>query len=273
MTDQTEDTDDKAEVEAVDVQEPETTEQVEAEASDDTVVTFGTDEPPESKEMPSWVKDLRKRNRELNKANSELEKQVKAGKAEDTTALGAGPTLEACDYDADKYRDSLREWDRDKAKIDAKAKDAQNEHEGQQKAYDVRLTEYQDGRADFDADSFDEAEGAVKDALSDTQQTILIRAFGSKAAPLISGLGRDDKRLKELASISDPVAFTVAATRLEAAMKVSQRKPRTVPETIVKGNSSVSMGGDKTLQKLRDEAANTGDMSKVVAYKRKLKAG
>lgn len=278
MTDQTEQLEEQAAAPEVEVKETvETTEpeQVEAEteAADETVVTFGDDEAPESKDTPDWVKDVRKQNRDLNKQVKALEKQLTNGKADETTALGAEPTMEGCDYDADKYRDSLREWDQAKAKHDAKANEAKEAQEKQGQAYNARLSEYQEGKGAFDADSFDEAEDAVKGALSENQQSILIHAFGGKAAPLIRGLGQDDKRLKELAGVTDPIAFAVAATRLETAMKVSQRKPKTVPETRTAGNTAGGATGDKTLEKLRAKAAETNDMSEVLAYKRKLKAG
>ena len=278
MTDQTEETIEapEAEIETVDTTEPEQVDaqaDTEAEAVEETVVTFGDDEAPEQQDAPDWVKNVRKENRELNRQLKDLKKQAAAGKADEDTALGAEPTLEGSDYDADKYRDALRVWDQAKAKQDAKAREAKEAQEKQGQAYNARLSEYQEGKGAFDADQFDEAEDAVKGALSENQQTILIHAFGGKAAPLISGLGQNDKRLKELAGITDPIAFAVAATRLETAMTVSQRKPRTVPESRPAGNSAGGASGDKQLEKLRAQAAETNDMSEVLAYKRKLKAG
>ena len=278
MTDQTEETVDapEAEIEAVETTEPEQVDaqaETETEAVEETVVTFGDDEAPEQQDAPDWVKNVRKENRELNKQLKDLKKQAAAGKADEKTDLGPEPTLEGSDYDADKYRDALRVWDQAKAKQDAKAREAKEAQEKQGQAYNARLSEYQEGKGAFDADQFDEAEDAVKGALSENQQSILIHAFGGKAAPLIQGLGQDEKRLKELGTITDPIAFAVAATRLETAMKVSQRRPKTVPETRTGGNIASGASSDKTLEKLRAEAAQTNDMSKVLAYKRKLKAG
>ena len=267
MTDQTEETIDapEAEIETVEPTEPEQVE-TEAEAGDETVVTFGDDEAPETQEAPDWVKNVRKENRDLNKQIKDLKKQAAAGKADEDTALGAEPTLEGSDYDADKYRDALREWDQAKAKHDAKANEAKEAQEKQGQAYNARLSEYQEGKGAFDADQFDEAEDAVKGALSENQQSILIHAFGGKAAPLIRGLGQDDKRLKELATITDPIAFAVAATRLETAMKVSQRKPRTVPETRPAGNST---GGPMSAKERKiEEAREKGDIKEVMRLRR-----
>lgn len=245
--------------------------EAESEADGEPVVTFGDDEAPEAKETPAWVKDVRKQNRDLNKKVKDLEKQLTAGKAEETSTLSAKPTLDQFDYDPDKFEEALLNWASEKREHDAKADEAKKQEDKRNQEYQTRLSEYHEGRNDFDADSFDEAEDAVRNVLSESQQGILIHAFGGKAAPLIRGLGQDDKRLKALASIADPIAFAVAATRLEATMK-TRRKPKTVPETRAAGNSAPSVSGDKTLQKLRDEAEKTGDLSKVVAYKRTLKA-
>ncbi len=271
MTDQTEQLEETTAAPEVEVEETvETTEpeqvEAESEAVDETVVTFGDDEAPEAKETPEWVKDVRKQNRDLNKQNRDLKKQLANGKADEITALGAEPTMEGCDYDADKYRDSLREWDRAKAKSDAKATTAKEAQEKQGQAYNARLSEYQEGKGAFDADSFDEAEDAVKGALSENQQSILIHAFGGKAAPLIRGLGQDDKRLKELAGVTDPIAFAVAATRLETAMKVSQRKPRTVPETRPSGDKS--SGAMSAKDRKIEEAREKGDIKEVMRLRR-----
>ena len=270
MTDQTEQLEEtvtEEPVKAVEGQEP----VVEAEADDETVVTFGDDEAPEQQEAPDWVKNVRKENRALNKQVKDLEKKLTAGNAEEDTALGAEPTLEESDYDSAKHIAAVRLWDKAKANIDAKASKAKEATEKQGQAYNARLSEYQEGKGAFDADQFDEAEDAVKGALSEDQQSILIHAFGGKAAPLIRGLGQDEKRLKELATITDPIAFAVAATRLESAMNVSKRKPRTVPETAVKGNSSGAVGSDKQLEKLEAESEKTNDRTAVQAYKRKLR--
>lgn len=253
-------------VEADEAQAPE----VETEA-DISVVTFGDEEAPEEEEeAAAWVKDVRKRSRELSKENADLKKQIEAGKADVKPVLGAAPTLEGCDYDEEKFSGAIRQYDAKKFELEAGERSQKEEAERQNKAYQEKLTAYNESRGQFDADSFDEAESNVKEALTPQQHAILVHAFGKNAAPLISGLGRDDKRLKELASIKDPIAYAVAATRLESSMKTSQRKPRTTPETRVTGDHS---GGtpDKTLEKLEAEADRTGDRSKIVAHKRKLR--
>jgi hypothetical protein len=50
------------------------------------------------------------------------------------------------------------------------------------------------------------------------------------------------------------------------------RKQAPAPERVVTGTGRSSGAVDSTLERLREEAARTGNMSKVVAYKRQKKA-
>ena len=103
--------------------------------------------------------------------------------------------------------------------------------------------------------------------LSETQQGVLIEALGKSAAPLLVGLAANEKRLKALAGIKNPIRFAVEAARLESIMKTTTRRPKTPPEKRIVGSGSSSMGG-KTLEKLEAEADRTGNRTKVQAYKR-----
>jgi len=87
-------------------------------------------------------------------------------------------------------------------------------------------------------------------------------------------LGKNPKKLEELSKITDPVDFAFKVAKLESQLKVTDRKaPK--PEKRVSSNKSGGISGnsDKTLDRLRDEAAKSGDYTKVTAYKRKLHKG
>ena len=88
-------------------------------------------------------------------------------------------------------------------------------------------------------------------------------------ALVVYALGKNPAKAKELASISDPVKFAFAVANLEAQLKVTPRKPKPEPERVLSGSSRAISGTvDSQLERLREEAARTGDMSKVMAYKR-----
>jgi hypothetical protein len=69
------------------------------------------------------------------------------------------------------------------------------------------------------------------------------------------------------------VRFAFAVAKLETQLKVNPRKPAAAPEVIVKSTTRLAGGShDQVLERLREEADKTGDLTKVIAYKAKLKA-
>lgn len=89
-------------------------------------------------------------------------------------------------------------------------------------------------------------------------------------ALVVYALGKNPKKAKELAEIKDPVKFAFAVAKLETQLKVNRKTPPPVMKT-VSGTGPVSGSVDSTLERLREEAARTGDMSKVFKYKQQLR--
>ena len=65
--------------------------------------------------------------------------------------------------------------------------------------------------------------------------------------------------------------FSFAVAKLETQLKVTNRKAPP-PEKTVKTGTGRASAVDSTLERLREEAAKTGDMTKVIAYKRQQRA-
>ena len=86
-------------------------------------------------------------------------------------------------------------------------------------------------------------------------------------ALVIYALGKNPKKAKELAAITDPVKFAFAVAKLESQLKVTNRKAPPPPEKTMRGTGPGSGAVDSTLERLREEAARTGDMTKVIRYK------
>jgi len=270
--------DDEVEDAEVVIEEPtideaeEVTDEVEAEDATETdevaeVITFGDDEAPEDKDdvpAPEWVKDLRKQNRKQAREIADL-KKAKAD--EKPSQLSAKPTLEGVGYDEDKYAAKLGDWYNEKRAHDDAATAKENEAEQQQQAWQSRLGEYNEAKTSFDSDTIEDAEAIARETLSETQQGVLIEALGKSAAPLLVGLAANEKRLKALASIKNPIRFAAEAARLESIMKTTTRRPKTSPEKRIVGSGDSSKGG-KTLEKLEAEAERTGNRTKVQAFKR-----
>lgn len=243
---------------------------------DSVVVTFGEEPPPaaedEQASAPEWVKELRKTNREDKRRIRELEEQLKSKTSTETKPVQVGkkPTLEDHDYDAEKFEASIEQWYEQKRQADEQNAKAQAEVNAQQQAWEAKLNKYNEDKAKLKVDDFEDAEEFVRGTLSTVQQGIIIK--GSKNPEvLIYALGRNHAKAKELAAITDPVEYAFAVAQLETKLKVTPRKAPP-PERTVSGSGRGSGALDKTLERLREEAEKTGDMTKVHQYRRQQRA-
>ena len=260
--------------------EPQSEDQTEGEAepeaaADEIVVQIGDEAPqPEEEEQraPDWVRDLRKSHRELARRNRELEEQVRAQQpAQAAPTLGTKPTLEGCDYDADRFESELAAWFDRKRKHDAEQQRIQQEQEQQQRSWQEKLSGYAKAKAELKVKDYDDAEALVQEQFNVTQQGILLQGLDNPAL-VVYALGKNPKRAKELASITDPVRFAAAAGKLEAQLKVTNRPKPPAPPRVVTGSAPITGTVDSNLDRLRAEADKTGDYTKVIRYKQQLAA-
>jgi len=248
------------------------------EAENEIVVSIGNEEPPpepeQTQQAPEWVKELRKQNREYQKRIRQLERntQAPAPQGETTTAPPKKPTLADVDYDTGAYEAKLDQWYTAKAEYDRQAAERQRAEQSVKGAWDAKIANYNTAKNELKARDFEDAEAVIADTLSVTQQGIILDG-AEKPALLIYALGKNPKKAAELAAITNPVAFAAAIGRLEASLKVTSRKPSAQPEQLVSGNAPKSGSVDNTLERLRAEAERTGDLTKVMAYKRQQKRG
>ena len=251
--------------------EPEKTQE---EAGEEVTVTIAGESPApeeEEKQAPEWVKNLRKSYRELQREKRELEDKLKSAlPAAETNpvVLGKKPTLEACDYDSEKFENELAGWferKRQSEEVEAKQRSKQQaEHETWQK----KLEGYNQSKTGLKVSEFQDAEETVLEALSVTQQGIILQGAQNPAV-MVYALGKNPKKAKELAEITDPVQFAFAVAKLETQLSVT-KKQAPPPEKKINGNTSLGPSNAQ-LDRLRDEAARTGDFTKVLAFKRQLK--
>ena len=241
----------------------------EAIAEDELIVTIGEEAPPQEEEKPApeWVRELRKSHRELQKRNRELEAKLTQDQAPKAPEIGKKPTLEDFDYDAEKFENSLAQWFERKRQADEQAAKVQADIEKQQHEWQAKLQGYGKAKAELKVKDYDDAEGIVQESFNTTQQGVILQGADNPAL-LVYALGKNPKKAKELASISDPVKFAFAIAKLETQLKVTNRKAAPPPEKTVQGTGRVSGTVDSTLDRLRAEAEKTGNYSKVMAYKR-----
>jgi len=241
---------------------------------DEVVISIGEESPPQEEEVraPAWVRELRKSNREKERKIRELEAKLNTTATETKpVAVSAKPTLESCDYDSDEYEQKLAEWYEQKREYDAAEASVAAQRDAEAKAWQDKLDSYAKAKASLKVRDYDEAEATALDTFDVTQQGIVLQGSDNPAL-LIYAIGKNAKRAKELASINDPVKFAFAVAKLETQLKVTNRKAATAPErTINSGGGRLSGAIDSTLERLRAEALKTGDLSKVMEYKRRKK--
>ena len=235
----------------------------------EVIVTIGEESPPQEEEQaqaPEWVRELRKNYRELQREKRELEEKLKGTTTEvKTSVLGPKPKLDEHDYDTDKYEDALANWYERKREVSEQEAKAQAEAEAANNAWQSKLANYNKAKTELKVKDFDEAEHVVLETLSATQQGIIIKAAKNPAV-VVAALGKNPAEAKRLAAITDPIEYTYALAELESKLKVSDRKAPPPETSVVRGTGSSSTV-DSTLERLRTEAAKTGDYTRVTQYK------
>lgn len=248
----------------------------ETQAEDDSVVISIGDESPSSEEAeeqraPEWVRDLRKSNRETVRELKEAKAELERLKTPQKAPISEKPTLEGCDYDSDDFERELTAWHDRKREADAEARKKEEEQANAQKAWQAKLDDYGKLKSELKVKDYEDAEAAATELLSTTQQGVILSG-AENPAMVVYALGKNPKKAKELASITDPVKFAFAVAKLETQLKVTPRKSAPLPESTVRGSARTPGNTDAQLARLRDEAQRTGDASKVLAYKSQLKA-
>lgn len=243
--------------------------------SEEVIVSIGEEAPPpeEQTHAPEWVRELRKTNRELQRQNRELQGKLQSTAQTETkpVVLGKKPTLEEHDYDADKFEAALATWFERKRQADEAAAKQEAEVMNQQKAWQAKLDGYGKAKAELRVKDFEDAEAVAQELFNITQQGVVLQGADNPAL-VIYALGKNPKKAKELSDIKDPVKFAFAVAKLEKELKVTNRKAAPPPERIVSGTGRVSGAVDSTLERLREEAARTGNLTKVIQYKAQKRA-
>lgn len=241
--------------------------QGQGDADDETVVvTIGEEAPPSNEEetaAPVWVKELRRTNRELARENREL-KQKQAPAAQQAATK---PTLADCDFDEEAFETKLLAWQEQQAQARTQQQQKADAERQAQEAWQAKLDTHGKAKAALKVGDYEDAEAAASEVLSVTQQAVIVSGADNSAI-VTYALGKNPAKLKELASITDPVKFAFAIAKLETQLKVTPRKAPPTPERPIGGNAPAAGVMDTKLASLEAEADRTGDRSKVIAYNR-----
>jgi hypothetical protein len=184
--------------------------------------------------------------------------------------LTAKPTLDQYDYDETRFSEAYDKWMEQKEALnraDQAKLDAQRE-EREALANFQKL--YAERSKALGVDDFEEAESEVSALLNQVQAGLLMRG-ADDPANLVYALSKSPARLMDLAKITDPVKFTVAIAKMELSLATKKTsRPAPEPRLTSERTGTGFNASSATLEKLRDEAARTGDFTKVVEYKRKM---
>jgi hypothetical protein len=189
-------------------------------SEEELIVTIGEETPPQEeideKRAPEWVRNLRTKAREQERELRELRKLRDGVEQQKQTQLGPKPTLEACDYDADLFERRLDAWKERKAVTDRQAAEARETEAKRQEYFNSKFEAYSTRKAEVigKIKDFADVEETVLHALDDTQRGVVL-AHAKDPALLLYAIGKDEKRLQELAKLSDPVEFIFAVARME----------------------------------------------------------
>jgi len=257
------------------VVEEETIEDTEVFEEDDRIVTIGEPEPEpeeeEHQETPGWVKKVRKVNREQEREIKRLKKQLeeKSQPVEEEIKLGAKPTLEASGFDDGKFEKDLLAWHEKNKALETQKAERLRAVEEEKKGWQTKQERYTNLKQEHSFKDFSDAEELVSDTLTKTQQGIIVQGADDPAL-LVYALGKNPKKLEELASIKDPVVFAFKLAKLEAQLKVTNKKAP-APEKRIATTTTGAGSADKTLDRLREKADKSGDYTELNKYKRKLR--
>ena len=225
--------------------------EAEPESTDDeeVIVSFGDEAAPASEERDSEVlRNLRKQYREVVRERDALKQQT-APKVPDA---GPEPTLEACDWDEDKFKSSWREWNARKEAEEATKSEAEKQQAAAREKYQAKVAAFAEQKQSLPVKDFDDAEAEVLGALNQAQLAILIHGAENKAQ-FVYALGKHPEKLKALASINDPIEFAFAAARLEGQAKMERKRPVTGPESRVTGAAKLAHADGALSDKLSAE--------------------
>lgn len=235
------------------------------------IVIEGEEPPPVRGPAPKWVRELREQHRALKARNAELEQELRTKvQPEKVVDPGPKPTLDGCDYDPSRFEQEMEAWHGRRQEASRREAEANAAVEQKRKEWNERLMVYGKTKEELSKQipSFAEAETVVQTTLDLTQQGVIVAAADNPAL-VVCALGQNPKLAQDLAKERDPIKFAFKVAKLEAKLKMAKKNNAPPPERPVKGTGGVSGAVDSQLDKLRAEAAKTGDYTKVIEYKQR----
>lgn len=237
--------------------------------NEEEVIIFEDDE-EKPEEDSSTIKHLRQSLKDGSKENRNLKRKLEELSTEQKPdALQSKPKLEDSDFDNAKHEAKLDQWYKDKATFEKEQEKAETTKQEENKAWQKVLDGHNEKISALNVSDFEDVEESIKGSFSEVQQGLILKV-AKDSAKFMYALGKFPERAKELSKIKDHVDFIAEVARMEGKV-VTKRRPKTQPEEKVEGSGTPGNPNSTTLEKLREEAAETGDFTKVIAYRKREK--
>lgn len=266
--------DDEQDIE--DGQDGEQDEDTEQDDSADDALDFSFDDDGDSDEKdpfagqdaPQWVKDNRRRAKEVQRENRELKRKLEQYENSNTTeqqALREKPTLDAHEYDSDAYEQDYAAWLSEKSQHDARQKAEQEKYQHYDERYKSSVDAVRAKVADYD-----EIEQSIVETVPPQRQA-LIKMLVDDPARMVVALGKSPAQLEKLLGLDD-IQFAKQIVLLEQQMssKTKSRNPNKPPPKTHELEGAAG-GTDAKLAKLEADAERTNDRTALIAYRKQMK--
>lgn len=238
------------------------------EAPSDLVIQLDEKE-EEDEKAPGWVKDLRKRYREEQKARRQIEEELaKLKGGEPAEKPLTKPKLEDYDYDAEQYEAAVDKYIAAKADHDRKQAQVKAQQEEAAKEWEAVQKRYAEGKSKLPADKMEEAEAEVISVLSPNRQAMLMD-IADDSALLAYALGSNPETLRKVASIKNDARFIKELTKIEMNIKAAPKKTAPPPERTISGSGRTPGATASNLERMKADANKSGDWTSYLAAKRK----
>lgn len=255
--------------------ETEASDEAKEEAGDDeTVVSLGEEPEPTAEQESSVFRDLRKRLRDQEREAKAAKAELERLKAPAKPKLGPKPIPEDFDFDNDKYAEAMETWTEQKLAAKAEADEGRKAQEKRDEEWRGDVSRFQERRAELSTKvvGYADAEEVAGSALSLEQQTAIIK-YAEQPEALFYALGRNEKKLAELAGEKDILKFVATVAKLEAkdlTVTTSKKSPPKPARTTGGTNAPATAVGNTT-ERLLKESEKSGNINGLVEELRRKK--
>lgn len=185
--------------------------------------------------------------------------------------LGPKPTLEAMDYDEERFETALTKWHEDKRAIEAEASQADEQAAVRNQAFERARVNYQAKAQTMKIANFETAEKNVLDALGAEFLGAIIQ-YADDPAKLVGAIGNNPSVLSKVAAEQDPLSRFKMLFKVEQKIVVKGKKPP-APEanTILRSTTSVAAKDDDKreteLWKKYEKSGSAADLDAFRAHR------